>query len=334
MQVVRGGGTDAGSRGMNETNSLVVFTKAAVLLAEANTIQKAKELQSLALTAADWAKRKHMGEDAIHHCRGYALEAERKMGQLLAQTDRAQGKRADLVTKGNQVKKQEIPTLSDLGLTKRDSVAAQALAALPSERFEQIKQGDLTRTECRRETLRAQTRQRAALPTAKFRVLYADPPWHYGDQLTDKYGATKFHYPTLTIPELCAIPIRDRCESHAVLFLWVTSPLLYEAAPLIGAWGFEYKTSFVWDKLKHNMGHYNSVRHEFLLVCTRGSCTPDVPTLFDSVQAIARTDRHSEKPDEFRRIIDTLYPHGKRLEIFARAPHENWEVWGNDASLS
>ena len=125
------------------------------------------------------------------------------------------------------------------------------------------------------------------------------------------------------------MPIYDITESDAVLFLWVTSPLLFECASVINAWGFDYKASFVWDKIKHNMGHYNSVRHEFLLVCARGSCTPDVVKLFDSVQTIERSDKHSEKPEEFRSIIDTLYPHGKRLELFARAKHEGWEVYGN-----
>jgi N6-adenosine-specific RNA methylase IME4 len=124
--------------------------------------------------------------------------------------------------------------------------------------------------------------------------------------------------------------IRERCLGDAVLFLWVTSPLLEECFPVIKAWGFKYKTSFVWDKIRHNYGHYNSVRHELLLVCTRGSCTPDVQKLFDSVQSIERTDKHSEKPEEFRTIIETLYPHGKRIELFARTVSNGWDTWGNE----
>jgi hypothetical protein len=65
---------------------------------------------------------------------------------------------------------------------------------------------------------------------------------------------------------------------------------------VIEAWGFTYKTSFVWDKVRHNYGHYNSVRHELLLVCTRGSCTPDEPTpMPDSVVVEERSDVHSER---------------------------------------
>jgi len=136
----------------------------------------------------------------------------------------------------------------------------------------------------------------------------------------------------MSIAELCAMgpAVRDMAEDNAVLFMWVTSPLLEECFDVIRAWGFKYKTSFVWDKVRHNFGHYNSVRHELLLVCTRGSCTPDNPKLYDSVQTIERSDTHSEKPGEFRDMIEELYEYGGRIELFARANTGGWEVWGNE----
>jgi N6-adenosine-specific RNA methylase IME4 len=174
------------------------------------------------------------------------------------------------------------------------------------------------------------------LPDDQYRVWYADPPWKYGNKGLDDYGHAERHYPTMSIDELCAMgtDVKDRCAPDAVLFLWVTSPLLAECFAVIEAWGFKYKTSFVWDKIKHNFGHYNSVRHEFLLICTRGSCTPDVNKLFDSVQSIEKTSKHSEKPEQFREIIDTLYPHGKRIELFARTQVERWDSWGNEPEVS
>lgn len=164
----------------------------------------------------------------------------------------------------------------------------------------------------------------------KYRIIYADPPWCYGDKLTDGYGTAENHYPTMTIKELCELPIKELAEDDAVLFLWATSPLLEECFPVINLWGFKYKTSFVWDKVKHNMGHYNSVRHELLLICTRGSCLPDGKTLYDSVVSIERSDRHSEKPEEFRHIIDSLYTHGNRIELFSRKKVDGWASWGNE----
>ena len=163
----------------------------------------------------------------------------------------------------------------------------------------------------------------------KYRVIYADPPWSYNDkQNIEMLGGAEKHYLTMPLDEICKLPVP--AEDNAVLFIWVTSPMLEDSFKVINAWGFKYKTSFVWDKVAHNMGHYNSVRHEFLLICTRGSCTPDVAKLFDSVVSIERTE-HSRKPKEFRDMIDTLYPIGNRLEMFAREAPDGWDVWGNMA---
>ena len=54
---------------------------------------------------------------------------------------------------------------------------------------------------------------------------------------------------------------------------------------------------------------------------------PDVVKLVDSVQSIPRTS-HSTKPEKFRQIIDTLYPNGKRLEMFARREVKGWNTYG------
>ena len=170
----------------------------------------------------------------------------------------------------------------------------------------------------------------------KYRVWYADPPWSYGNSGviddSDGYGRAERHYPVMTIEELCEMgpQIKEQCEDDAVLFLWVTSPLLEECFPVIKAWGFKYKTSFVWDKVGHNYGHYNSVRHEMLLVCTKGSCTPDAKELFDSVQSVEKSRKHSEKPERFREIIDTLYTYGQKIELFSRQTVPGWKAWGNE----
>lgn len=166
------------------------------------------------------------------------------------------------------------------------------------------------------------------LPTGKYRIIYADPPWSYGSDRTSYGGDQISHYPAMTIDELCQMPIIDISDDNSVLFLWVTSPLLRECFDVIKAWGFEYKGSFVWDKINHNMGHYNSVRHELLLICTRGSCLPDINELFDSVVSIERTE-HSKKPDEFRTMIEKLYNYGNKLELFSRIKTEGWTTYGN-----
>jgi len=187
------------------------------------------------------------------------------------------------------------------------------------------------REEVRRYQRQQEEQIRLANTPEKYSVFYADPPWEYGDKLIEGYGAAEHHYPSMSTQELCKLPIKNIAADNAVLFLWVTAPILEECFEVIKAWGFEYKTQFVWDKVKHNYGHYNSVRHELLLICTRGSYLPESNELFDSVITIERSDEHSEKPAEFRQMIETLYPTGKKIELFARKKAKNWEVWGDEA---
>lgn len=167
------------------------------------------------------------------------------------------------------------------------------------------------------------------IPNGKYNLIYADPPWQYTFGF-DIHGAADRHYATMSIDDLCNLPIRDLAEDNAVLFLWTTSPKLFDAHDVIKAWGFEYKTSFVWDKVKHVMGHYNSVRHEFLLLCIKGSFPKQSDTLHDSVIEIERSDEHSEKPEYFRQLIETMYPLSKKIELFARRKSESWDAWGNE----
>lgn len=162
----------------------------------------------------------------------------------------------------------------------------------------------------------------------KYKVIYADPPWPYSNNMGDTTTAPKDHYKLMSLDEICDLPIKKISEENSVLFLWVVVPLLEEALKVVKAWGYTYKTHFVWDKVKHNMGYYSSVRHELLFVCTKGKCLPDVKELFDSVHIEERA-AHSKKPEHFRKIIDTLY-YGNKIELFARTKAPGWAYYGNE----
>jgi len=206
-----------------------------------------------------------------------------------------------------------------------------ALAKNRPDLAAQVRMGTTKPAEAHREMKRdAIVKKNLAMPSGKFRIFYADPPWSYGNTMPDNFTEQRDHYPTMSMDELCAMPVKAMAEDDAVLFLWVTSPMLEDCFPLIKAWGFKYKASFVWDKEKHVMGHYNSVRHEFLLVCVRGSCQPDVRKLHDSVITEARTT-HSKKPEQFYGIIESIYTQGAKIELFARSQRQGWEAYGFEA---
>ena len=90
-----------------------------------------------------------MGEEAVQHCRRYALLAERKMGEMLLQTERAKGTAGAGRPKIGGDKREPPkpcapPTLAELGLSKRDSSAAQKLARLPEPEFKRVLAGEKT----------------------------------------------------------------------------------------------------------------------------------------------------------------------------------------------
>lgn len=227
---------------------------------------------------------------------------------------------------------------------RRDDVPFEHHAAVsslpPSEQSEWLEKSALHGWDLRelRLEIRAAKKRKIiegqAVLQGCYRVVYADPPWAYGRAA----GVTSAqdHYGGMSIAELCKLPVASHTYDHAVLFLWVTAPMLYEnpgPREVIDAWGFKPKTGIVWDKVNHNFGNYVSVRHEHLIIATRGSCTPDRPTpMPDSVQTERQDGEHSAKPESFRKLIEKLYD-GPYLELFAREKVEGWDCFGNDAAL-
>jgi N6-adenosine-specific RNA methylase IME4 len=174
-------------------------------------------------------------------------------------------------------------------------------------------------------------------PADKYRVIYADPPWKYGDERGGLGGyedsAAAGQYPTMPTEAICALDVKSLGLPDSVLFCWATFPLLPDALRVVQSWGYKYKTAIVWSKERPNMGHYHQADAELLIIGTRGSCTPESETRPRQVQTIKRTGRHSEKPDEFRALIDAMYASGPRIIMFHRgeAP-KGWVAWGNEAT--
>ena len=169
------------------------------------------------------------------------------------------------------------------------------------------------------------------LPKGKYSVLLADPPWCYRN--TGVEGAADKEYPTLTIEELCKMPVKELTTENAVLFLWTTNPILEESFDVIKSWGFSYKTNLVWVKQnrKTGIGFYVRGVHELLLICIKGQMLPKYTPL-SVIKENAR--EHSRKPEIYD-LIEKMYPGQKYLELFARynKKRKNWHYWGDQANV-
>ena len=55
----------------------------------------------------------------------------------------------------------------------------------------------------------------------KYKIIYADPPWSYGDkQNTPLLGGAVKHYGLMSTKDISELPIKNITEDNAVLFLW------------------------------------------------------------------------------------------------------------------
>ena len=172
----------------------------------------------------------------------------------------------------------------------------------------------------------------------QYEIILADPPWRYAQK--GLQGAAENHYPTMSIKELCALPVADFAARNSALFLWATFPQLPEAMQLIQAWGFQYKTvAFVWLKQNrkspgwfYGLGFWTRGNAEVCLLATRGHPKREAANVHQFI--ISPIEAHSKKPDVTRDKIVSLMGDLPRVELFARQTVPGWDAWGNEVECS
>ena len=182
------------------------------------------------------------------------------------------------------------------------------------------------------------------LPSGRYDIIYADPPWHYKGQLQhagegsqDTGGAIR-HYPTVTLDDLKTLNIPTICAHDCLLFMWATNPHLDQAIDLGKAWGFAWATvAFVWDKVRVNPGFYTMSQCELCLVFKRGKIPSPRGARNVRQLVTAKRGAHSQKPDEVRLRIENMFPLLRKIELFARESEglgvtdHQWTKWGFEA---
>lgn len=182
-------------------------------------------------------------------------------------------------------------------------------------------------------------------PEKKYAVIYADPPWSYGDKgfgrrpggaLSGSFAPEAGRYATMSLADLLVLPVYGIAATDCALLLWATSPLLPEALKVMAAWGFKFKTvAFCWSKVTAkqkevaNLGQWTMGNIELCLLGTRGS----PKRLSRAVRQLVFAERtvHSRKPEEVRRRIEALFGSQGCIELFARTAAPGWDAWGDEA---
>jgi N6-adenosine-specific RNA methylase IME4 len=177
----------------------------------------------------------------------------------------------------------------------------------------------------------------------QFGTILADPPWQFQNR-TGKVAPEHrrlSRYGTMTIEEICRLPVREIAADPSHLYLWVPNALLPLGLQVMDAWGYRYISNIVWHKVRKDggsdgrgVGFYFRNVTELLLFGVRGK---DARTLAPGRRQVnmlqTRKREHSRKPDEQYDVIEKC-SWGPRLEMFSRGKRRGWTVWGNEADHS
>lgn len=198
----------------------------------------------------------------------------------------------------------------------------------------------------------------------KYQLIYADPPWTYGNKISN--GAANNHYKTMSLEDLKRLPVWLLYEPDSVLAMWYTGTHSEEARELAEAWGFRIRTmkGFTWVKFnalaeqrfnaaldagelscfydlldmlnaetRMNGGNHTRANTEDVLIATRGRGLVRASAAVKQVVYSCLGD-HSEKPWEVRNRLEKLYGEVSRIELFARQECPGWDRWGNECENS
>lgn len=171
-----------------------------------------------------------------------------------------------------------------------------------------------------------------------YQIIYADPPWRYDQK--GLQGAAEKHYSTMSLEDICKLPVGSISAKDSILFLWATFPQLPAALRVISAWGFKYKTvAFLWlkknrkaDSWFFGLGFWTRGNAEVCLLATRGHPKRQSSKIHQFI--ISPIEAHSKKPDIVRDKIVELAGDVPRIDLFARQTTPGWDVWGNEVTSS
>ena len=175
----------------------------------------------------------------------------------------------------------------------------------------------------------------------KFHTVMADPPWRFTNR-TGKIAPEHrrlARYETMTLDDICALPVCDVAADPAHLYMWVPNALLPDGLAVMKAWGFNYKSNIIWHKIRKDggsdgrgVGFYFRNVTEILLFGTRGKGARTLAPGRRQVNMMqTRKREHSRKPDEQYELIESCSK-GPYLELFARGTRPKWTYWGNQAN--
>jgi N6-adenosine-specific RNA methylase IME4 len=321
----------------DESTQLVQFDRARIALAEATRIDEVKQIRDQAEALRQYIRQQKGSFEMQNQAAEIKLRAERRAGEMLREIPRAPGERTDSTSYQDGTRLTSYAqALSDLDLPPMTAVRWQLEAQIPEPEFEKF----IAETKAAADELtsraalglaklikheeKKQETSTVDIPDGLFEVITIDPPWPYGGEYDPDSRRVQSPYKEMSILELQSleIPASENC----ILWLWTTNKFMHEAYHLLEAWGYEPKTILTWYKQRTGVGYWLRGDTEHCILATIGK--PVITHVAQSSFLSAKAGEHSQKPNEFYQLVESLCP-GRKLEMFSRNKREGWEAHGN-----
>lgn len=242
------------------------------------------------------------------------------------------------VVTAKQVEKSAPELLEPVRSGKLSIPEARQLSRLPTEQRKSVQklveQGDAKNVKDGMRKVRladqVQAIEKMELPKGKYHVLVADPPWPYTKRGADTTHRGTIPYPSMTIDDIKALDVASLAHEDCILWLWTTNAFMAEAYQVAERWGFDVKTILTWAKDRMGLGDWLRGQTEHCLLAVKGR---PVVTLSNQTTILhGRVGEHSQKPEEFYRLVESLCP-GSKCELFSRQRRDGWQSFGSEVEI-
>ena len=306
---------------MNEIRDLTLLSSAQQALAEARTVDEAKDICDRAAAVRAYVQKARLGRELVIEAATIRIRAERRLGQMLREVPLANAAAGNQYTGPDPEATSNAVRLEDLGITKNESSRSQRIADLADDLFE----GYLK--ECRQAqrepTLSALVRlvaknSNGKQNSSKQTVVDAVPasanrPEHTAGAAATVLVVLPTHdseqpdlYQARLVDHLCRWSPGDLIRPDAHLYLWTGGPQLPDALDIMDAWGFAYFGSMacVYRQTRPDVPWCDA--HHLLLLGTKGS----QPIEEAAPRSWCQCRRPDEGcvPDEVIAVIETASP--------------------------
>ncbi len=325
---------------VHQPSPMIHFENARRELELARTVDEVKQIRDKAEAMRLYCKQARLSLEMQNSCAEIKLRAERRAGEMLNEAELSKGGRPNnlsIDTTGFD----PVPTLKSLGVSRDQSSKWQKLTEIPDDDFEDYIETTTSRKKeltssgallLAREIERKRTiadlerniQKAPSIPDQTYEVIVIDPPWSYNLRHDQAGRRNTTPCPTMSLDEIKDIPVQDLSAEDSILWLWITNTHLPDALEIVKHWGFQYRTLLTWVKNRIETGPWLRGRTEHCILAVKGH--PVINLTNQSTVIHAPVREHSQKPDEFYRLVETLCP-GRRVELFARESRDGWHTW-------